>query len=120
MNIKLTDKEFQKLAEDTGVSEYDLQKLHSMGMLKETIMLDHLICHDFNKVKRMDKYRTSQIITRLAMFYHVSKDRIANAINRKRVAPCYCEKCGKLIRKAEYNRNGGLCDGCVVASIELP
>lgn len=120
LKIQLTDKEFQKLAEETGVSQYDLQKLNSMGILQDPVLLDLLIQHDFKIVKRADKYRTSQIITRLAMFYHVNRTRVMNAIGSKRVSNYFCEECGKLISKSEYRRNEGLCDDCVAKSIELP
>ena len=120
IRIKLSEAEFQKLAEETGVSQYDIEKLYSMGLIRDNKVLDFLIRHDFFKVKRSDKYRTSQIVTRIAMFYHVAETRVYNAIYNKRMSRYYCKECGKLIRKSEFTRNEGLCDNCVAKSIGLP
>lgn len=120
IKIKLSEAEFQKLAEETGVSQYDIEKLYSMGLMKDSVVLEFLIRYDFFKVKRSGKYRTSQIVARIAMFYHVSHYRVLNAIYDKKVPLHYCTECGKLIRKSEFTRNEGLCDTCVAKSIELP
>lgn len=60
MQIQLTDAEFQKLAEETRVSSFDLQKIYSMGLMRDPAILNFLIRHDFKMVKRMGKYRSSQ------------------------------------------------------------
>ena len=120
LNIQLTDKEFQKLSEETGVSQYDIQKLYSMGILRDYSLVSLLIRHDFNAVRRKGRYRPAQIVTRLMMFYHVSRTRVLTAIYQQRSTNYYCEDCGKLIPKYEYVRNAGICDDCVAKSIELP
>lgn len=119
LNRKITDKEYQKLADETGVSQYDLQKLNSMGLLRDNVMRDLLISHDYKKVKRTQIYNPSQIITRLAMFYHVGRQTVINAVCRKTATRYFCEECGKLIPKPQYIRNNGLCDDCVAKSIEI-
>ncbi len=43
LKIQLTDKEFQKLSQETGVSQYDIQKLYSMGIMKDGPLMDLLI-----------------------------------------------------------------------------
>ena len=50
LNIQLTDKEFQKLSEETGVSQYDIQKLYSMGILRDYSLVSLLIRHDFKTI----------------------------------------------------------------------
>lgn len=120
LKIQLTDKEFQKLSQETGVLQYDIQKLYSMGIMKDGPLMDLLIRHDFKAVRQKGKYRPSQIVTRLTMFYHVSRERVLAAIYQTRASNYFCEECGKLIRKAEYMRNAGICDDCVAKTIELP
>lgn len=120
IKIQLTDREFNKLAEDVGVSAYDLQKLYAIGLLHAPSVLDFLIHRDFKKIKRRDKYQTSQVVARLAMYYNVSRDKVLNAVHLKRVASWYCSECGKLIRKREYNKNNGKCNDCAIRSIEIP
>lgn len=120
LQIQLTDKEFQKIAIQTGVSQYNLQKLYSMGALRERGLLNLLICYDYNKIKSLGKYKPGQIISRLMMFYHVSREIVTCAIYNKSQTQYYCENCGKLIPKYLYVRNEGLCDDCVAKSIEIP
>lgn len=120
LHIQLTDREFQKIADEAGISQYVLQKLSSIGLLREPRMLDLLIRSDFKKISRTKNYRRSQIITRLEMFYHVPRARVCAAISNAKFYRCYCEECGKMITKSEFNRNEGLCDTCVAASIEIP
>ena len=50
LNIQLTDKEFPKLSEETGVSQYDIQKLYSMGILRDYSLVSLLIRHDFKTI----------------------------------------------------------------------
>lgn len=116
---ELKDEEFQKVAEVTGVSAFDLQKLYSMGMFRESMLLDTLIRYDFKKLKAMDKYRTTHIIMRLMDKYHVSRDKVATAVSFKNKRYLYCQKCGKRIGKAMFVRNDGICDNCVAKSIEI-
>lgn len=120
LNIQLTDKEYQKIAEEMNVSQYAIQKLHSIGALRENVLLDLLIRHDYKIIHRRTKYKPSQIITRLSMFYHVTREKVKAAAWSSSVSNHYCEECGKLIRKCEYVRNEGLCDDCVAKTIEIP
>ena len=120
LQMQLTDNEFRKLAEQTGISQYDLQKLYSMNMLKERSILDLLIRHDYHVINRLGKYKPAQIFSRLAMYYHVSVTKISSAVYVGKMTKYYCEECGKLIRKSEYKKNDGLCNECVTRAIELP
>lgn len=120
IKIQLTEREFNKLSEEVGVSRYDLERLYSIGLLHNNVVLDFLIRHDFHWIKRKGKYKTAQVVTRLAMFYNVSKNRVYNAIHNKNVPSHYCQECGRLIRKWEFDKNEGLCSECVIKSIEIP
>ncbi len=120
LKVQLTDKEFQKLAAQTGVSQYDIQKLYSMGVLRERGLQELLIRYDYDKIRSLGKYRPSQIISRLVMYYHVSREVVSGSVYNRTKTQYYCEDCGKLIKKSEYKRNDGLCDDCVSRSIELP
>ena len=120
IKIRLEDAEIRKLSEITQISEFDLQKLYTEGLLNDSAVLNRLMKYDFQLIKRMGKYRPGQIIARIAMKYHVSTNRVHTAIYQKKAPLVDCEECGKLVGKAEYNRNNGLCDNCVAKSIELP
>lgn len=117
--IELKDDEIKKVAEITGVSYYDIQKLYTMGLLHESNTLDYIVKHDFESIRKMGKYRTSQIVQRICMKYHISKYKVLNAIYKKRNSLYYCTQCDKKIPKSEYVRNDGLCDHCVATSIDL-
>lgn len=120
LQIKLTDTEFRKLSEETGVSQFDIEKLYAMKLMQDSMILNYLIRHDFYAVKRLGRYKPSQIVTRIVMFYHVTRTRVIAALTSHNAASYYCEECGKIIRKCDYLRNEGLCDDCVAKSIELP
>lgn len=117
--IQLTEKEFVKLSEITGIPHHDLQKLYTMGIFNEAVTLDVIIKHDFDVIRKRDKYRPGQIIKRLADYYSVSTNKVTQAIYRKEHRRHYCEQCGKKIKAAIYKRNNGLCDDCVAKSIEV-
>lgn len=120
LRIELTDREFQKLAEQTGISQYDLQKLYSMGLLRDRGVMNVLMRYDYHKISRFGKYTPGQIYSRLAMFYHIPKENIASTIYGTNVSKYFCGECGKLIKKSEFKRNDGICDECVAKSIEIP
>lgn len=120
MNRKMTDEEFQKLSIETEVSVYDLQKLYSAGLLNDGNMLNFLIKHDFNRIRRMDRrYKPAHIIKRLTLHYHVPKQRIISAVYKNGISSYYCTKCGKLIKKSKFLANDGICDDCLSMSIEV-
>lgn len=120
LRSKITEKEFKKLAEETGVSQFDIQKLYAIGLFSERRVLDMLIRYDYTRIKNIDKYKPSQVVKRLSMAYHVSYGTVRKAINSVNVHSYYCKECGKLINRSQYVRNEGLCDDCVAKSIELP
>lgn len=117
--IRLGDREFSKLSEITGVSDFDLQKLYAMGLLNESLALTHIIKQDFLAIKRMGKYSSSQIAMAVAKKYGVATSRVYNALYKKKSRTYYCERCGKQIPKLIHTKNKGWCDDCVVDSIEV-
>lgn len=117
--IRLKEQDFEKLAEITGISQFDLQKLYAMQLLHDSIVLDLLIKHDFKKLRYQDKFRPTHIIARLSEHYAVSEEKVRNAAYCKPKRYYYCEKCDRRIAKRVYLRNQGICDKCAVAAIEL-
>lgn len=117
--IRLKEHDFEKLAEATGISQFDLQKLYSMQLLNDAIALDLLIKHDFIRLRHKDKFKASHVISRLSEHYAVSQMKVKNAVYSKAKRYFYCEKCDRRIAKRIYVRNNGLCDQCAAAAIEL-
>lgn len=117
--IQLGDREIHKLSEITGVSHFDLQKLYSMGILHEERTFEHLIKHDFTNLSKMGKYKPGQIMVALAHKYAVTMNKVRSSIYHKRSRYYYCEQCDKRITKTIFTRNNGLCEECVINSIEV-
>lgn len=117
--IRLKEQDFEKLAEATGVSQFDLQKLYSMQLLHDSVALDLLIKHDFKRLRYKDKFRTAHIVARLSEYYAVSQEKVRNAAYCKAKRYYYCEKCDRRIAKRIYARNNGLCDKCAAEAIKL-
>ena len=57
INIRLEDAEIRKLSEITQISEFDLQKLYTEGLLNDSAVINRLMKYDFQFLKRMGKYR---------------------------------------------------------------
>ncbi len=117
--IELSDNELNKLSEALDVPYDAIQKLYSMRMLHEPTTFNVLMKHDFNRLKRMAKYKPGQIITAIAGKYCVSQDRVRNAVYSKAKRQYYCSECGKRISSREYARGDGRCESCVAKSIEV-
>ncbi len=117
--IRLKESDFEKLAEVTGVSQFDLQKLYSMQLLNDSVALDLLIKQDFKRLRHKDKFRAAHIIARLSEHYAVSEEKVRNAAYCKAKRYYYCEQCDRRIAKRVYTRNNGLCDKCAAAAIKL-
>ena len=58
INIRLEDAEIRKLSEITQISEFDLQKLYTEGLLNDSAVINRLMKYDFQFLKRMGKYRS--------------------------------------------------------------
>lgn len=116
---KIQDKELQKLSQATGVALADIQKLYAYGVIDEVKTIDKLIKVDFRRLKASGKYMIKQIVAALAEEYQVSKTRITSVSYGKKITETVCTKCGRRIGKAEYKRNNGQCDECVIKSIKV-
>lgn len=117
--IRLDENDISKLAEATGVSVIDLQKLYVMGLLKESAVIGSLVRYDYNQIKKMGKYTPAQIFFALTSKYQITRYAAQNMVYSKYKSRYYCEKCGIEIGKPKYMRNDGLCDKCVALSIDL-
>lgn len=116
---KLQDKDFEKFSALTGVSMVEIQKLHAFGAFDESLIIDHLIRYDFKRLRKGGRYTVKQICAAIAEEYQVSLSKVHNAIYDKRRREAVCSKCGRVVKRAELNRNQGVCDICVIDSIEL-
>ncbi len=117
--IKLTDELLLELSEALDVPYEIIQKLYSMRMLHEPTTFSVLMKHDYDRLRKMGKYRPGQVILAVANKYHVTTDRVRNAIYSKNRRLYYCEECGKRIPHREYLRGFGKCDDCFVKTIEI-
>ena len=56
INIRLEDADIRKLSEITQISEFDLQKLYTEGLLNDSAVINRLMKYDFQFLKRMGNY----------------------------------------------------------------
>ena len=117
--IKFREKDINKLSGIIQVPIEILAKLQSMSLIDEIDARNLLIITDWRKLKRSKKYNTTQIIGALSNEYQVSDTTIESVIYAKRKLLYWCKSCEKRIPKGEFQRNSGICDKCVIESIEL-
>lgn len=116
---KLRDKDINKLS---GILQYPtemIQKIVSMNLLDTIEARNLLILTDWRTLKRSKKYKTFQIIEALVNEYQVSSSKVESIIYAKKQSQYWCKQCQKRIPKGEFQRNNGICDKCVIQSIEL-
>lgn len=116
---KLRDKDINKLSSVLQYPSEMVQKLESMNLLDTTEARNFLILADWKALKRERKYKTFQIIEALVNEYQVSKSKVEFIIYAKKKSQYWCEKCQKRVSKSEFIRNNGVCDKCLIQSIEL-
>ena len=117
--IQLQEKEQAKLAEISGASIYDIQKLYAMRVLNERKAVEYIIRWDYHRIRRLGKYKPGMIIQRLASAYDVTTNQIRSAIYNKNEREFCCDKCHKIIPRSQYVKNDGLCDSCKAETIEI-
>ena len=117
--IRLREKDINKLSNITQQSAETLQKLESMNLIDVTEARNLLILTDWRALKKGKKYTTAQIVGALVEEHQVSKSKVDSIIYAKKKSQYWCEQCEKRIPKGIYQRNNGLCDKCVIKSIEL-
>lgn len=116
---RIQEKDLSKLSTITGIPLESLSKLHAMGLFDESKIIDILIKDDYKRIRTGGKYSVRVITSALMHEYQVSKGKVQSAIYHKRKREFICSQCGKTIKKAEFQRNEGLCDACVINNIKL-
>jgi hypothetical protein len=118
--IRLREKDVNKLSKITQIPYEILKQLELMNLLDVTNAQNLLIFSDIKKLKKSNLYMIKQIIEALVNEYQVPPGRITEVMYKKKgVKRHYCNECGKMIPKAEYRRNNGICNQCVVKSIKF-
>lgn len=117
--IHLREKELEKLSAITQVPIRYIQQMGSMDLIDEPVAVDMLIRHDYLSLKRRGVYKTGQIIAAISNEYKISPARVNNGIYKKKKRSFWCGRCGTRIPRTEHERNCGICDKCVIASIEV-
>lgn len=117
--IKLQETEINKLAALAEITPMQFLHLMTMGLIEEQRAIDHLILHDFRRIKRRRQYRVNQIIEAVKEKYKVPRSRVERVIYAKKVKRYYCDKCSKEISKKEFNRGKGKCDSCAASEIPI-
>ena len=116
----LTSKDFRKLAKETGVTAFQLEKMYAMGLLRTARITDLLIRYDYKEIMRSGRYTREQVVMRLMAYYQAGQSKINDAIKDRYSKYHYCDACGKIIDKRTFIRNEGLCDECKSKTIEIP
>lgn len=116
---RIRDKELEKLSALSGVPLSEIHKLHALGVFDSGAVFARLMAADYKRIKKCRRYTVCQIVAAIAKEYQVSEGTVRNAIYEKKKREFICIKCGKVVKKTELNRNGGICDECVVKGIEV-
>lgn len=116
---KIQEKELEKLSHVTGVAMMDIQKLYTFGVIDEVKVIDRLIKFDFWRLRASGRYMIKQIVAALSEEYQVAKTRVTAVAYSKKITETVCTKCGRRIKKAEFKRNNGQCDECIIKSIKV-
>lgn len=117
--IRLREKDIERLANFTGVSEADLTKLVSMNLIDHGYAIDRLIQYSYRNLKALKRYTPGQMIKAMMLEYNVSDSKVKNAIYGKKAREHYCSECMKKISATVYRRNNGLCDSCFARHIVI-
>lgn len=76
---KIEERELIELANISGISTFELQKLFAMGIIDESRALDYVIHDKYKKIRHMGKYKPAQIIQRLSEEYHLTISQVQAA-----------------------------------------
>lgn len=118
-NIRLSEKDAYKLSEITGLPVEGIHQIDGLGVLNVSEAKCVLASIDWERLRKKTKLKSGQIIKLLCKEYQLTTHQVECAIYGKKRFLYYCKKCGSQISKAESNRNEGLCDDCVIESINL-
>ena len=107
----------QKVADISGVPVEYIIKMRDEQFLDEQEVRNALIRYDCHALLQTRKFTERQIYDRLAGIYNISSVQVQRIIKMKSKRIFYCKQCGHEISKAEFKRNGGMCDRCISQSI---
>lgn len=117
--FQFSDDEYRKLAEVTGFSVMDLQKLDAMGLLQNSTAVRMVFKYEYEKCKKLKLGTRDVIVTAIVHKYDVSP-RIVREVLFSREAPVYyCKQCRKEMTQAEYRKRHGVCFDCAVKNVQL-
>lgn len=116
--FQFTDDEYNKLSLITGTPVFELKKLDAMGLLTNEIAVKLVFEYEY-KMQRDNKVLPKLIFKAIAMKYGIPIDKVRRYIFTKPPVAKYCSVCHKEIGAAEYKRNEGRCEQCVIDSITL-
>lgn len=119
--IRLRPKDIEKIATILQIPQFAVEKMAGMNLIQENHAVDLLIVNDWKRMKRnnRNRYPLKFLIKALEREYQVSDTKVEAAIYNKRKSIYICRECGKRITKTESVRNDGVCDDCVIDSIEV-
>ena len=115
--IGLRPKDLEKLSVLLGIPEETLIRMHSLGIINESMAMDKLIVYEFYRLKRTKLYKSKEIAEALSREYDVSKGKVLNAAYKKKTPSRHCRICGKPISKHRELVHDCLCENCVIDSI---
>lgn len=121
MNVRLTEKHLIKLATITNLPLEKITELHAMDLLDSNRVLELLVKQDWKSLACMaDRYTYFHRLMAVAKEYNISSNLVREYIKYKpRKGEYFCDICGTSITNLEYKRNEGLCDKCMIESINL-
>lgn len=114
---RIRDKDIQRLATITKVSQDDMAKLVSMGLIDHNPAMRLLVKYSVQKLKRKKYYKVRQIVSAVAQEYGVKERFVTDSMYSRQRRIHYCSECMRKISAADNKRNHGLCDDCVAKHI---
>lgn len=116
---RIRDKDIQRLATLTKVSQEDMARLVSMGLIDHNPAMRLLVKYSVKKLKRKKYYKIRQIVMAVAQEYGVTRNFVEDTMYARQHSYHYCDECMRRISAADDKRNNGLCDECVAKHIQV-
>ncbi len=117
--FQFTDDEYNKLSEVTGVPVMDLQKLDAMGLITNEVAVKLVFEFEYKLQRKTNKVLPKLIIQAIANKYGLTVEKVRRYMFVRERPVYYCSRCQQETSKAEFRRNEGLCDKCVVENLKL-
>lgn len=118
-HYQFTDDEYNKLSALTGIPAFNLQKIDALGLLDNEVAVRMVLEQEYRNQRKTNKVLPKLIIQAIANKYGLPTYKVRRYLFARECPIYYCAKCHKQITRLEYKRNEGLCDSCVVDSINL-